>query len=153
MIVLIDNLRSIHNTASIFRTADAAGVSEIVLCGTTPQPTDKWGRDNPAFTKVSLGAEKTVSWKYVESSMSAIKTYKDTGYKILALEQAPSSQNIFKYKASEPQVLVVGPERTGMSSEVLKMCDTILEIPMFGKKESLNVSVAFGIAIYALTVK
>lgn len=150
MIVILDNLRSIYNTASIFRTSDAAGVEKIFLCGTTPTPIDKWGRVNTAFTKVSLGAELSVSWTYAPDILQTINDLKDEKYIVVALEQADNSVDVFKYKVPQKLAMVVGPERTGMDNKVLAICDTIVEIPMYGEKESLNVSVAFGIAAYAL---
>lgn len=150
MIVVLDNLRSIYNTASIFRTADAVGVGNIMLCGTTPTPVDKWGRSNLAFSKVSLGAELSIKWEYQSNINDGLDKLRTEGYTLIALEQSVNSVDIFTYNPPAKIALVVGPERTGMGAYVLNKCDTILEIPMFGKKESLNVSVAFGIAAYAL---
>ena len=150
MIVVLDNLRSIYNTASIFRTADAVGVGNIMLCGTTPTPVDKWGRSNLAFSKVSLGAELSIKWEYKSNINDGLDKLRTEGYTLIALEQSVNSVDIFTYNPPANIALVVGPERTGMGADVLNKCDTILEIPMFGKKESLNVSVAFGIAAYAL---
>lgn len=153
MIVILDNLRSIYNTASIFRTADAVGVDQIILCGTTPTPLDKWGRTNNAFSKVSLGAESSVSWIYKPDILEAINELRSDKYTIVALEQSEDSVDLFQYTSPTKIAMVVGPERTGMDEKVLKNCDTILEIPMFGAKESLNVSVAFGIAAYVLRIR
>lgn len=150
MITILDNLRSIHNTASIFRTADAAGIEEIWLCGTTPKPIDKWGREVAAFTKVSLGAQATVTWKYFNTTSEAISAAKEISYEVIALEQSESSVDIYNYRPTKNLALIVGPERIGITGDVLKQCDKIIEIPMHGKKESLNVSVAYGIAVYLL---
>jgi tRNA G18 (ribose-2'-O)-methylase SpoU len=151
MIVILDNLRSIHNCASIFRTADGAGVVQIFLCGTTPKPIDKWGRDLASFSKVSLGAEKSVRWRYFDNIEQAIKTARKMGYKMVALEQDSKSISIYEYTSEQKIALLLGPEVTGISRSTLDLCDTIVEIPMRGQKESLNVSVAFGIATYILT--
>ena len=146
-ILILDNLRSVENTASIFRTADAFAVEKIYLCGTTPTPIDRFQRERKDFAKVSLGAEKTINYEYVETTTEAIKKCK--GYKIIALEQTPTSKNISEIQ-KEDIALILGPERTGMSMEILKQVDEIVEIPMYGKKESLNVSVACGIALYSI---
>lgn len=153
MIAILDNLRSIHNCASIFRTADAVGIKEIYLCGTTPKPVDKWGREVSGFKKVSLGAEQNILWKYFESTAEAIKTVKKLKYQVVAIEQNERAENIFNHIPAEKIAIIVGPEVAGINKTTLEICDTILEIPMFGKKESLNVSVAFGIATYILKMK
>lgn len=150
MIVVLDNIRSVHNVGSIFRTADASGCKKIYLCGITPGPVDKWGRAVKAFTKVSLSAEKTVNWERVESTFELISILKKQGYKILALEQSKNSISIYEAKTPTKTALVVGPEVEGLGSQILDLADEIVEIPMFGKKESLNVSVAFGVAVYIL---
>lgn len=153
MIAILDNLRSIHNTASIFRTADAVGIKEIYLCGTTPQPVDKWGREVPGFNKVSLGAEQNLKWQYFSTTAEAVEVAKKKKYQVVAIEQSENSKNIFKYNPGKKIAIMVGPEVVGINKTTLDICDTILEIPMFGKKESLNVSVAFGVAAYILKLK
>jgi len=154
MIVILDNIRSAHNVGSIFRTADAFGVSEICLCGTSPAPVDKFGRDRRDIAKVALGAEKTVSWKYYSSSIRAINSLKKKGFKIISIEQSEKSKTIKeikKYKGKNT-ALVFGNEIDGISKKILNLSDDIFEIPMFGEKESLNVSVSFGIALAALSL-
>ena len=145
-IVILDNLRSAHNVGSIFRTADALGCEKIYLCGTTPTPsgaslsvTLKAGRE---LVKTALGAEKRIS--------DPLKFLKKQNFQIIALEQDKNAIDIrrLKVKASGKIALVLGYEVKGVSKSVLKQCDKITEIPMFGKKESLNVAVAFGIAGY-----
>ncbi len=150
LILILDNIRSVHNVGSLFRTADGLGLSHIILSGTTPAPIDRFGRERNDFKKVSLGAEKTVSWEYVETTSGAIEMSKKDGYEIVALEQNSRSKNINEFSSDKNIALVLGPEVTGISQEVLSLCDSILEIPMFGKKESLNVSVAGAIAMYEL---
>lgn len=150
LILILDNLRSVYNTASIFRTADGAGVSEIFLCGTTPEPIDRFGRKRKDFAKVSLGAEESVPWKYFETTKDAIQNLKDMSFEIVGLEQDSNSISFDEYISEKNVGLVVGEETQGLSQEILKLCDVVLEIPMRGKKESLNVSVATGVALYQI---
>lgn len=154
MIVILDNIRSLHNVGSIFRTADAVGVEKLYLCGITPSPLDRLGLVRGDVAKVSLGAENTVPYEVATSTSRLITNLKKQGYKIVALEQSPSSVPYYKLKALSYKLdkvaLVLGAEVEGVSPAVLKKCDAIIDIPMSGKKESLNVSVAFGIAAYGL---
>ena len=153
MIVILDNIRSIQNVGSIFRTADAAGVEKVYLCGIAPEPADRFGRPRRQFVKVSLGAEKTVPWEKVKSASRLIDKLKKDGYKIFAIEQSKKSIPYYYQGAisrDSKAALVFGNELRGLPPAILKKCDKILEIPMSGKKESLNVSVAFGIIIFHL---
>lgn len=154
MVVVLHNIRSSHNVGSIFRTADAAGIGKIYLAGITPSPIDKYGRPNTRLTKVSLGAENFVVWEKVKSTARLIDKLKAQGYNILAVEQSDKSEPLFKVKltktSARKSVLVLGNEITGLPPGLLKRADTIVEIPMAGKKESLNVAVAFGIAAFHL---
>ncbi|MDP1688973.1 MAG: TrmH family RNA methyltransferase [bacterium] len=154
MIIILHNIRSLHNVGSIFRTADAAGIKKIYLTGITSTPYDRLGRPRAQLTKVSLGAEKTVEWEYVKSSSTLLKKLKCEKYKILAIEQHQQSIFYYNLKAKSYKLdkvaLVLGNEIKGLSSSILKRCDNILEIPMAGKKESLNVAVAFGIVAFGL---
>lgn len=152
VIVILDNIRSTHNVGSIFRTADAAGVDKIFLCGTTPAPIDRFGRVRKDITKVSLGAEKSVSWNYVKDTVSVIKKLKKEGYQIIALEQEENSVDYKKIKLVKNSkiALVLGEEVNGIDKNILKIADIVAEIPMKGKKESLNVSVAFGVALFRI---
>ncbi len=148
--VILDNIRSIHNAGSIFRTSDALGINTIYLCGTTPTPVDRFGRDRKDLAKVALGAEKTIAWEYYEKTEDAIKKLKADGFQIVAIEQAENSVDYRKIKAKTNIALIMGEEVKGIQPEILKLCDGVAEIPMKGKKESLNVSVAFGVAAYAI---
>ena len=152
IVVVLHNVRSLHNVGSIFRTADAAGVSKIYLCGITPSPADRFGKLRPQLTKVSLGAEKTVGWEAVKSSNEAklLKKLKKEGFKILAVEQSKKSVPYFKFKHAGKIALIMGNEVRGLPRSILKISDKVLEIPMRGRKESLNVGVAFGIAVFGL---
>lgn len=154
MVVVLHNIRSIHNVGSIFRTADAVGCEKVYLSGITPAPLDKWGRVNTALVKVALGAEKYLPWEHVASTIALLKRLKNDGRIILAVEQSFKAKSLFKIKLSSKQwtkaVLIMGNEIAGLSPAILRLANTVIEIPMFGKKESLNVAVAFGIAAYNL---
>ncbi|MBI2035676.1 MAG: TrmH family RNA methyltransferase [Candidatus Liptonbacteria bacterium] len=161
--MILHNIRSLHNVGSIFRTADAVGVEKIYLCGITPAPLDRFGCARKQLIKVSLGAEKTVPWEYSRSAVSVIRKLKKDGYKIFVVEQNAKSIPYYKVKVRSsglrksqrtyevPRVaLVLGNEVSGLSPHILKLADKILEIPMLGRKESLNVAVAFGIVAYGI---
>lgn len=153
IILILDNLRSVENTGSIFRTADGLGVSKIYLVGTTPAPLDRFGRKRSDFAKVSLGAEESVAWEYVEQKnfQSTIYNLQNDGFKIISLEQHPKANKLeAKSYKLESFALVVGNEVEGVSKEALELSDEVVEIPMEGKKESLNVAVATGIALFVL---
>ena len=149
-VLILDNIRSVENTGSIFRTAECLGVTKIYLIGTTPAPLDRFGRKRPDFAKVALGAEDLVEWEYAKELMPIRKELKSQNFKILALEQSENSKNLHDYKSPEMFALIVGNEVEGVSEEVLQKCDEVLEIEMKGEKESLNVSVATGIALFEL---
>ena len=188
MIVILYNIRSLHNVGSIFRTADAAGVEKIFLCGITPEPVDKFGRKRQRITKVSLGAEDYIPWEKCHSAARLIDKLKKQGCLILAIEQSKKSIPYYEFSPSQfchselvlestkempkpsdakalacrqvlhdgiaelPRkiVLVLGNEIRGLPHSVLNRADKILEIPMRGKKESLNVAVAFWIVAFHL---
>ena len=154
MVVILHNIRSLYNIGSIFRTADAVGVSKVYLTGYTPAPLDRFGRARADFHKSALGAEDNVKWESVGEIMKLIEILRKQDYEIVGLEQDPRAQD---YKAYRPEAdqpwagkfaLVLGNEVGGVEKSVLDLCDMIIEIPMKGSKESLNVSVAFGIALY-----
>lgn len=165
VVLVLDNVRSIQNVGSIFRTADAAGVLNVYLCGITPLPVDRFGDPVERFTKTSLGAERVVSWEHHTSTRQAIKKIKKQGFEIVAVEQTASSIPYTTFLPSLDKVaLIFGNEVGGILEETLDACDTILEIPMRGAvvsqknhprytktgKESLNVSVAVGIVLFSL---
>lgn len=154
MIAFLHNIRSIYNVGSIFRTADAVGIKKLYLCGITPGPVDKYQQPVQKLTKVSLGAENSVAWEKVESTTKQITKLKNQGYKILAVEQSNHSVPYYQIKPTDDELdkiaLVVGKEVGGIDPEILSQADQILEIPMRGQKESLNVSVAFGIVAFSL---
>lgn len=139
-----------HNVGSLFRTADAMCVSKMILVGYTPQPTDRFGRVVKEIQKTSLGAVDTVPWEHYEHIESVLNQYKQAGYTTVVLEQDARSVPLQKVIATEKMVVVLGNEVEGVSDAARAMSDTIAEIPMHGAKESLNVSVAGGIALWAL---
>ena len=159
IVAVIHNIRSLHNVGSMFRTADAAGVSKIYLCGITPAPLDRFGNIRPQIAKVALGAEKTVPWEAIRSPRAVLKLLgklKKESFRIFAVEQSENSvpYNKLKIPAGGLKIaLVMGNEVRGLSKSILKSADKIIEIPMRGSKESLNVSVAFGIALFGLLYK
>lgn len=146
-VVILDNIRSKQNVGSIFRTSDAAGVSKIYLCGTTPCPEDRFGREVSEISKTALGAEKTIEWEYAKNTNYVLKKLKKENFQIIAIEQSENSVDYKKVKPKYPVAFVVGNEVEGIKKSTLNLCDTIAEIPMSGEKESLNVSVAFGAAV------
>ena len=154
MIVILHNIRSLYNVGSIFRTADAVSAKKIYLAGYTPKPIDEFKKPRKQLTKVSLGAEKYVPWEKVKSTSWLIDKLKKDGYKIIPIEQSKKSIPYYKLPAkkykSNKVALILGSEVKGLPSSILKRSDKILEIPMLGDKESLNVSVAFGIVAYWL---
>lgn len=154
MIVVLHDIRSSHNVGSVFRTSDAAGCTRLYLCGITPTPLDRFGRAQPDIEKVALGAEQWLPWKYVQSCPRLLDRLKKQGYTILALEQSEQSVPYTAIRVSKKQlertVLVIGNEVQGLSRAILNRADHIIEIPMLGRKESLNAAVAFGIVVFAL---
>ena len=143
--VICHNIRSRHNVGSIFRTADAAGVAKIFLCGITPVP------PHSNIEKVSLGAEKFVEWEKCKETWRVIDELKKEGVEIISLEQAKNSISLNSLKsAKKSAALILGEEVKGLPDSILDRSDKIVHIPMYGRKESLNVSVAFGIAVYKL---
>lgn len=152
-IVVLDNIRSAYNVGSIFRTADAFGVKKLYLCGMTAAPDN--GESIKKIGKTALGAEQSVAWEYHQSTIEVINKLKTEDYLIIALEQTPVSKNLLDFTKSyqltaKSLALTVGHELSGVSEAVLALADHIVEIPMLGQKESLNVSVAFGIAAFMI---
>jgi len=158
IIVIAHNIRSTHNIGSIFRTCDGFGVNKLIISGYSPYP--KTSNDDrlphlvekltTQIHKTALGAEKTVQFEYQLSPN--INYLKSLGYKIVGLEQNTHSTMLDKYKPPEKIALLLGEEVNGLTDELIDQCDDLIEIPMHGKKESFNVSVAAGIALYALTI-
>ena len=142
--IICDNIRSLENIGSIFRTADALNVDKIFLCGICGKP------PNSKISKTALGAENWIEWEYCGLSWKLIERLKKEKVFIAVLEQTKNSLAYTKLKPKFPLALVIGNEVKGISPSVLKRTDKIVSLPMFGKKESLNVAVAFGIAGYEI---
>lgn len=149
-ILILNDIRSVENVGAIFRTADAAGIDKIYLVGITPAPVDRFGRKRKDLAKSALGAEEYVAWEQVKTILPLIKKLKKDGFQIIAIEQDEKSVDYKKVKTKEKNAFMVGTEVTGIPKNVLKNCDVIVEIPMKGKKESLNVSVSLGIALFRM---
>ncbi|MBU1956669.1 TrmH family RNA methyltransferase [Patescibacteria group bacterium] len=149
-IVVLDNIRSVFNVGSIFRTCDAVGIDKIYLCGLTPCPIDRFGRARADFAKVSLGAEKIIDWEYTENTDILLQKLKKEGFTIIAVEQTKNSVDYKKIVAPNKAVFVFGNEVEGVLEDTLGFCDVITDISMKGKKESLNVAVSAGIVLFRL---
>jgi len=142
--VVCDDLRSLYNVGSIFRTADGLGIEKIWLCGITGTP------NQSGLKKVSLGAEDSVAWEHVKNSWRLVDKLKKQGFQIVALELTKDSQDVKLFKSKFPLALIIGNEVSGVSDVLLRRADQVIHIPMRGIKESFNVSVAFGMTAYQL---
>lgn len=145
LIVVLDNIRSLHNVGSVFRTSDAFIIEKIFLCGVTCPP------PNPEIHKTALGAEFTVEWSYVEDTLEVINQLKNENYYLFAIEQAHESISLseLKLESDKKYAVVLGNEVKGVQQSVVDACHACLEIPQFGTKHSLNVSVASGIVLWS----
>lgn len=155
-ILILPDIRSAINIGAIFRTADAVGINKIYLTGFTPRPTDKFGRIQKDIAKSALGAETWIDWEYKKSLPVIIEKLRRDGYTIIAIEQ---DERAIDYRKVSTQggpalgrkiAIIMGPEVDGLPKKILNRCDFIAEIPMKGKKESLNVSVACGVALFRI---
>lgn len=144
LILILDNIRSLNNIGSVFRTADAFRIQKIFLCGITAKPPH---RD---IQKTALGATDSVNWEYAKETLDVVKTLKSKGVKIISIEQAENSimLNDFEFKASETYAMVFGHEVKGVQQKVVDESDAVIEIPQFGTKHSFNISVSVGICIW-----
>lgn len=149
VVLVLDNIRSMHNVGSVFRTADAFLLQGIVLCGYTPVPPH---RD---INKTALGATETVEWQYFNTTMEAVKALKNAGYRVMAIEQAENSSMLDRFTPpmEQPLALVFGNEVSGVDAEVMKAVDGCIEIPQSGMKHSLNISVSTGIVVWDIFAK
>lgn len=156
IVLIAHNIRSTHNVGSLLRTCDGLGITKLYLTGYTPYPVAKEDVRLPHIShkltsqihKTALGAEETVDWEYVDSVEALLKKLKSIDYRLIALEQSNNSHSLPQFKIPEKTALLIGEEVNGIGGELLGMCDEAVEIPMFGKKESFNVSVAAAIALY-----
>ena len=147
MIVFLHNVRSLHNVGAVFRNADAFGINKIILSGVTPAP------PRPEITKTAIGAEKFVEWQAIEEPTGKLRSLKDN-YTIVGIEQTQNSELLPDFKLPEkPLCLVLGNEVTGIEDELLPLIDAFVEIPQYGNKHSLNVSVATGVVLYGFLEK
>lgn len=146
--VWLHNVRSAYNVGSIFRTADAAGISHMFLTGYTPHPTDRFGRINKDISKTALGAERTLPWSTASSPMRLATLLKHEGRRIVGIEQDTCAISFRAHTHSNTDVFLLGNEVRGLSPQMRALCDVLIEIPMRGTKESLNVSVAAGIVLF-----
>ena len=149
VVVVLDNIRSLYNTGSILRTADASGVERVVLCGITPRP-DQGHKQRRAIAKTALGAEDSVKWEYQADTRTALANLASEGYQVVMVETAPEAVNIFEWVPRWPVCLVFGHEKDGVSSSLAGHVDTVIRIPMLGHKRSLNVATAAGVVLYEL---
>jgi tRNA G18 (ribose-2'-O)-methylase SpoU len=149
-ILILHDIRSVENVGAMFRTADAAGVNKIYLTGYTPTPLDRFGRKRKDLAKSALGAEEFVLWEQKKSLLALMRSLRQEKFLIIAIEQAKNSIDYKKVKLKNCNAFIVGAEVTGIPKNILKKCDIIAEIPMRGQKESLNVSVACGIALFGI---
>ena len=148
LVVVLDDVRSLYNVGSVFRTADAFRVEAIYLCGITATPNATL-KAQQEIHKTALGAEESVEWKYFANALEAVRELKARGYKVLAVEQCHGSTMLQNYAIdNQPCAVVLGNEVKGVHQEVIDECDGCLEIPQFGTKHSLNVSTTAGIIIW-----
>ena len=148
-VLLLDNVRSMHNVGSAFRTADAFLAQKIYLCGITGTPPHR------EITKTALGATESVAWEYMRDSLSVIKQLKTEGYIIISVEQAENSTSLFNFqtKADSKYCFIFGNEVFGVQQELIAASDNCLEIPQFGTKHSLNIAVSIGIVVWDYLTK
>ncbi len=149
-VLVLHNIRSAQNVGAMFRTADTAGVNKIYLTGYTPAPLDRFGRKRKDVAKSALGAEKFVEWESRKSLPALIRKLKQEEFQVIAIEQDKKSVDYKRVKLGKKNAFIVGAEVEGLPKNILKLCDVIAEIPMRGKKESLNVSVSLGIALFQI---
>ncbi len=148
--LILHNIRSSENVGSIFRTADAVGILKIFLTGITPSPVDRFGRMNRKIAKSALGAEHTMPFEKYPQIGKVLENLKRQNFQIVAIEQSVNSIDYKTVKIKSKVAFVLGSEVGGLSDSVLNKSDAVVEIPMAGKKESLNVSVAAGVAIFRM---
>ncbi|MCF8309124.1 MAG: RNA methyltransferase [Bacteroidales bacterium] len=144
VVIVLENIRSANNVGSVFRTSDAFLAASIHLCGITPHP------PNRDIQKTAIGATQTVSWAYFSSAHESLKTLREEGYHLFAIEQCEESRSLNNFQAEPPQkiALIFGNEVSGVSQEIVDMCDGCLEIPQWGTKHSLNISVSVGVVLW-----
>ncbi len=147
LLMVLDNIRSVHNVGSVLRTADAMRIEAVYMCGITATP------PSAEMHKTALGAEDSVTWRYYNDTLQAVSELKAAGYVVLAVEQVEGSLKLgaFKFDPSKRYALVMGNEVKGVRQDVVDACDQALEIPQYGTKHSMNVSVTAGIVMWEAT--
>lgn len=147
LVMVLDNIRSVHNVGSVLRTADAMRIEAVYMCGITATP------PSAEMHKTALGAEDSVTWRYYNDTLQAVSELKTAGYVVLAVEQVEGSLKLgaFKFDPSKRYALVMGNEVKGVRQDVVDACDQALEIPQYGTKHSMNVSVTAGIVMWEAT--
>ena len=158
IVLIAHNLRSVHNVGSLLRTAEGIGVTKVYLTGYTPYPLEKNDKRlphlsaklNSQISKTALGAEKTIDWEHFDSVLPVIKELLSAGFTVAALEQATNSITLADFRPPDKLALIVGREVEGIEPEVIQQASVVLEIPMFGQKESFNVVQAAAMALYRL---
>ena len=145
---MFHNVRSAHNVGALLRTADGAGASKVYVTGYTPTPVDRFGRAQKDIAKTALGAEKLVPWEYAKNPASIIKKLRAQQWMIAGVEQDARAVDYRTFTLTKPTLFIFGSEVRGLSRSLRDQCDALIEIPMHGKKESLNVSVAAGIILF-----
>jgi tRNA G18 (ribose-2'-O)-methylase SpoU len=148
VVIVLDNVRSLNNVGSAFRTADAFALEKVYLCGITGTPPHR------EINKTALGATESVDWKYQKDVTQAVKELKESGYKIIAVEQADQSRYLHEYRPDNNKLaLVFGNEVSGVQEQVVQLADEVLEIQQYGTKHSLNISVSIGIVVWDILSK
>jgi 23S rRNA (guanosine2251-2'-O)-methyltransferase len=142
LVVVLDNIRSALNVGAMFRTSDGAGVQKIYLTGITPYP------PHNKIPKTALGAIEMMDWEYNKNTIDVLNNLKNDGYKLISVELTENAENYSKIEYKKPTALIFGNEINGISKEILDLSDSVVYIPMYGKKESLNVATTFGIMVY-----
>lgn len=151
--VILENIRSAHNVGSIFRTADAACVSHIYLVGYTPCPVDRFGREQSEIKKTSLGASAYIPWEHCDDMSLLIKKLQAEQVEVVAIEQADRSVSLQSFTETRATAYIFGNETEGVAPETLGLVDSVVAVPMYGRKESLNVSVCAGVVLYGTLLK
>jgi 23S rRNA (guanosine2251-2'-O)-methyltransferase len=149
-VLILHNIRSAENVGSLFRTSDAIGIKHMYLAGITPSPLDRFNRPVPKIEKAALGSEKTIPWEKVDKIEILLTKLKQDGYQIIAIEQSPMSMDYKSVPVRHPVAFILGNEVEGIPHSILEQADCVAEIKMHGTKESLNVSVAGGIALFQM---
>ena len=144
LVIVLDNVRSLHNVGSVFRTSDAFLIEKILLCGVTGCPPNK------EIEKTALGATSTVKWQYFKTTVEAVSYLKENDFKIYGVEQAEKSVALNAFKCEEKMALVFGNEVYGVEQDIIDLCDGVIEIPQLGTKHSLNISVSVGIVLWEM---